>query len=210
VLTLPVSTSFNNDRACLFYNRDCLITYFYAIQACRAKFNEISLNIYAYCYIFHRKINITCIINDLIEILVFQYMNEPHINICIKIYTVIYVFDCSASAIYNSWPCHWLQAFWSGCCMFHTYVATICSKRFICCSLPFQHVFLRCKLQVFYLDVAYVFTHMLQVHALDVSYVVFMLHVFYVVRRVKGHGGLMVAQHGRQGMGTTRLGPAVW
>jgi hypothetical protein len=52
--------------------------------------------------------------------------------------------------------------------MFHTYVATVCSKCLICSSLPLQQVFSCCKLQVLYLDVAYVFTYMLQLYVLDV------------------------------------------
>jgi hypothetical protein len=52
--------------------------------------------------------------------------------------------------------------------MFHTYVATVCSKGLICSSLPLQQVFSCCKLQVLYLDVAYVFTYMLQLYVLDV------------------------------------------
>ena len=67
--------------------------------------------------------------------------------------------------------------------MFHTYVATVCSKCFIFSSLPLQQVFSYCKLQImFYLDVAYVFTHMLQVYVLDVSSVsdVCCIQVFHI------------------------------
>ena len=53
--------------------------------------------------------------------------------------------------------------------MFHTYVAIIYSKCFICSSLPLQQVFSCYKLQVFYLDVAYILSHMLQVYFLYVS-----------------------------------------
>jgi hypothetical protein len=40
--------------------------------------------------------------------------------------------------------------------MFHAYVARVCSNCFIYFSLMLQQVFSYCKLQVFYLDVAYV------------------------------------------------------
>jgi hypothetical protein len=80
--------------------------------------------------------------------------------------------------------------------MFHTYVAIVCSKYFICSSLPF------------YLDVAYVFTHLLQVYFPDISsqtYVAF--NCFMHVARVsyclesQGCGGVMVVRHRRRGMG---------
>jgi hypothetical protein len=90
--------------------------------------------------------------------------------------------------------------------MFHTYVAIVCSKYFICSSLSLQQVFSYCKLQVFYFDVAYVFTHILQVYVLDVSSIsdVCCIQVFHVARvsccsESQGHGGVMVARHGRRG-----------
>jgi hypothetical protein len=66
--------------------------------------------------------------------------------------------------------------------MFHTYVATVCSKCFSCSNLLSQQVFSCFKLQVFYLDAAYVFTNMLQVYVLDVSSVsdVCCIQVFHV------------------------------
>jgi hypothetical protein len=92
--------------------------------------------------------------------------------------------------------------------MFHKYVATVCSKCFICSSLSLEQVFSCCKLQVFYLDVVYVFTHMLQVYFLDVSFVsdVCCIQVFYVARvpccsESQERRGVMVARHGHQGMG---------
>ena len=68
--------------------------------------------------------------------------------------------------------------------MFNTYVAIVCPKCFICSSLPLQQVFLCCRLQLFYLDVVYVFTHMLQVYVPDVSSVsdVCCIQVFHVGR----------------------------
>jgi energy-converting hydrogenase Eha subunit C len=64
-------------------------------------------------------------------------------------------------------------------------------KYFICFSLLLQQVFSCCKLQVFYLDIAYVFTHvesvcskcficfrcMLQVFYLDVAFVAVVIHI---------------------------------
>jgi hypothetical protein len=66
--------------------------------------------------------------------------------------------------------------------MFLTCVATVCSKCFFCSSLPLQQEFLCCKLQVFYLDIAYVCTHILHVYVPDVSSVleVRCIQVFYV------------------------------
>jgi hypothetical protein len=82
-------------------------------------------------------------------------------------------------------------------------VLDICFKRFdmdvayvlhICCNNMFQifHMFQSsvatnvscCKLQVFYLDVAYIFSHMLQAYVLDISSVldVCCIQVFLVVR----------------------------
>jgi hypothetical protein len=61
------------------FTTDELIDDFDAIQMHKAKFKWnmlIPLTIYACCYIFHRKIVTTCIVNYLIEILVFQYMIE--------------------------------------------------------------------------------------------------------------------------------------
>ena len=65
-----------------------------------------------------------------------------------------------------------------------------------------------CKLQVFYRDVAYVFTHMLQVCFLYVSSIsdvccIQVFHVAYVscCSESQGHGGVMVARHGHRGMG---------
>jgi hypothetical protein len=60
--------------------------------------------------------------------------------------------------------------------MFHTYVTIVYSKCFICSSLPLQQVF-SCKLQVFYLDITYIFTHMLQVYFFNISSV---LDVCYI------------------------------
>jgi hypothetical protein len=56
-------------------------------------------------------------------------------------------------------------------------------------------VFSRCNLQVFYLNVAYVFTHMLQLYVLNVpsASVVCCIQVFYVLEE-KSHGG-----HARRG-----------
>ena len=71
------------------------------------------------------------------------------------------------------------------------------SKCFICFSLLLQQVFSCCKLQVFYLDVAYVFTHMLKVYIPDVSSVsdVRCIQVFHVARvsccsESQGHRGM--------------------
>jgi hypothetical protein len=73
---------------------------------------------------------------------------------------------CFVSSIFR----HTLQAFWFGCCIcFHTYVTTVCSKMFHLFQSSVQQVFSGRNLQMFYLDVAYVFTHMLQVYVLNVS-----------------------------------------
>jgi hypothetical protein len=48
------------------------------------------------------------------------------------------------------------------CCKRYTYVASVCSKRFICFS---RHMF-----KCFYLGCCIVFTHMLQVFHLNVAY----------------------------------------
>ena len=69
----------------------------------------------------------------------------------------------------------------SGCCIcFHTYVASVCFKCFSC----FKRM-----LQVFYLDVAYVFTHMLQVYVPSVLEVC-RIQVFHAIRRVRGRRGI--------------------
>ena len=60
-----------------------------------------------------------------------------------------------------------LQAFLSGC--FSHMLQQYVPKYFICFSLLLQQVFSCCKLQEFYLDVAYIFTHTLQVYITDVS-----------------------------------------
>ena len=95
--------------------------------------------------------------------------------------------------------------------MFHKYVATVCSKYFIYSSLLLQQVFFCCKLQVFYLDVAYVFTHMLEVYFQDVLSVkdICCIQVFHVARvsgcsKSQGHEGVMVARYERRGMGAWR------
>jgi hypothetical protein len=61
-------------------------------------------------------------------------------------------------------------------------VVIVCSKCFICSSLPLQQVISCYKLQVFYLDITYIFTHMLQVYVVDVSSVsdVCCIQVFHV------------------------------
>jgi hypothetical protein len=57
-------------------------------------------------------------------------------------------------------------------------------------------------LQVFYLDVAYVFTHMLQVYFPDILSVldICCIQMFYVVRRVRG-AGIDGRTNGRRGIG---------
>jgi hypothetical protein len=55
--------------------------------------------------------------------------------------------------------------------MFNTYVATIYSKCFSYWNLMLQQVISCCKFQVFYPDIVYVFTHVLQVHVPNVSLV---------------------------------------
>jgi hypothetical protein len=66
--------------------------------------------------------------------------------------------------------------------MFHIYVATVCSKYFICSSLLSQ--------QVFVLDVSFE----TQTY---VAFKCFILHVFHAIRRVRGQR-VMVARHGRR------------
>jgi hypothetical protein len=72
--------------------------------------------------------------------------------------------------------------------MFRTYVESVS-------SIPVFRAANVFMLQVFYLDVAYVITHMLQLYVLDVLSVsdvccvkCFMLHVFRIIRRVRGRG----------------------
>ena len=48
----------------------------------------VSLTICAYRYIFHRKFVTTCIINYLIEILVFQYMLDMYLIVQPLLYTI--------------------------------------------------------------------------------------------------------------------------
>ena len=95
--------------------------------------------------------------------------------------------------------------------MFHTYVAIVCSQCFICSSLPLQwfHV-ASCKCYIGMLHMSshicckctFQMSHLFQMY---VAFKCFMLHVFHVVRRVRGHGGAMAARHGRRGMGCGEL-----
>jgi len=65
-----------------------------------------------------------------------------------------------------------------------------------------QQVFSCCKLQVVYLDVAYVFcTHVASVCSRCFICFRRMLHVFHVVWRVRERGRVMVAPHGCRGLG---------
>jgi hypothetical protein len=104
-----------------------------------------------------------------------------------------------------------LQMLWSGWWIcFHTYVVTVCSKMFqLFQSSCVQQVFSYCKLQVFYLDIAYVFIHMLQVYVPDVSSVsdVCCIQVFHVARvsccskSQGGRGEPVASGHGAQSAG---------
>jgi hypothetical protein len=79
--------------------------------------------------------------------------------------------------------------FLSRCCICcQTYVATTCSKCFNCFSLMLQCFFMS---QLFYLDVAYIFTHMLRAYILNVSSIsnVRYIRVFHIASADGVHKG---------------------
>jgi hypothetical protein len=79
---------------------------------------------------------------DVAHVHMLQVFQRHIASICSKIFHLFQMYVTNAL----SWMLH----------MFYTYVVIVCSKCFICFSLILLHVFSCCKLQVFYLDVAYI------------------------------------------------------
>ena len=82
--------------------------------------------------------------------------------------------------------------------IFNTDVVTVCSKCFICSVFRCMKCFhvASCKCSIWML---YMFSHICC--KCYVALKCFMLHVFHAVPRVRRHMGVMVAWHGRRGIG---------